>query len=335
LADFYIGQGDTASPLIDVLRDADGNPVNIQGATVALKIVPLRGGPAIVDDPADVDQNGDGSDGSKGKVSREWTAGETAEAGSYLGQWIVTFAGGDVQTFPNTGYLLIEITGDPALTGGRYLTLEELKKTLKLDGRSFADRDIEVAIAAAADALDEHYGGPWTLGPPGVVHYFTPVAKETLIELRPPLVAVTAVDLDTAGAGAFDSALVEGTDFELERDGEAPASGPWNGLRMLRTGLAWDWRYPSWRSPYPWGVDSLRITGTWGWSEVPAGVKVASSIIATRFLRRAREGPFGFVGIGPEGASMRAGAIALDPEVAFAMRGGAGKGPGAKRVVIV
>lgn len=335
MPDFYIGQGDTASPLIDVLRDADGNPVNIQGANVAAKIVPLRGGAAIVDRAASNEQVGDGSDGSRGKVELEWNAGETDDGGSFLGQWIVTYAGGDVQTFPNTGFLLIEITGDAALAAGRYLTVEELKKTLKLDGRSFADRDIEIAIAAAADALDEHYGGPWTLGPAGVAHYFTPVHEQTLIELRPPLVTVSTVQLDTAGAGTYSTTLVRGTDFELELNGEKPALGPWNGLRMLRTGLAWNWEYQPWRSPYPWGVDSLKITGSWGWAEVPAGVKIASSIIATRFLRRSREAPFGLVGLGPEGASIRAGAIALDPEVAFAMRGGAGKGPGAKRTILV
>lgn len=335
MADFFIGQGDTASPLTDVLRDGAGAPVDIAGATIAAKIVPLRGGAPIVDRAASNEQNGDGADGTRGAVELEWVAGETDDAGSFLGQWIVTYAGGDVQTFPNTGFLLIEITGDAALASGRYLTKDELKKTLKLEGRTFADRDVEVAIAAAADALDEHYGGPWTLGPAGVAHYFTPVHKQALIELRPPLIAVTAVELDTAGGGAYDTTLVEGTDFELELNGAAPASGPWNGLRLLRTGIAWTWRYPSWRNPYPWGVDSLRITGTWGWAEVPAGVKIASSIIATRFLRRSREAPFGMVGLGPEGASIRAGSIALDPEIAFAMRGGAGKGPGAKRTLVV
>lgn len=335
MTDFYIGQGDTASPLSDVLRDAAGAPVDIQGASIHLTLTPIRGGAPLVDGPAENDQNADGADGSKGRVHFEWGAGDTDDAGTFLGTWTVTYAGGEIQTFPNAGYIAVRITPDaPSDAPSNYVTLEELKQTLNLQGRTFADLDLEVALAAAATALDEHYGGPWTLGAPGEARYFTPVHKDSTIDLR-QLQDVTAVDLDTAGGGTYDTALVRGTDFELELNGAANAVGPWNTLRMLRSGLAWEWEYPRWRHPYPWGVDSLRITGTWGWVETPPGVKAATTIVATRVLRRAREGPFGIVGLGIEGTSIRASSIARDPEIAFVMRGGAGKGPGAMRTLIV
>ena len=336
MADYYIAQGDTASTMPDVLRDSAGDPVAINGATVKLTVTPLRGGAPIVNDVT-VDNLDDGSPANKGRVSFDWAdvAGSTDDAGTFLGQWTVTFAGGETLSFPNTGYLLIEIIGDPAQAPGRYLTLEELKKTLKLSGLSFVDRDAEVAIAAAADALDEHYAGPWTLTAGNETRLFTPVHKKSLITLRPQLVSVVDARLDTGGNGAYDTTLVRGTDFELELNGSSPASGPWNGLRILRSGIGWTWEYAPFRNPYPWGVDSLKINGVWGWAEVPAGVKTASSIIATRLIRRLREAPFGLVGLGPEGVSVRAGSIARDSEIVTVMRGAAGKGPGPKRTLVV
>lgn len=335
MADFYIRQGDTASAIRDVLRDEDGIPVAINSATVTLTLVPLRGGPALVDAGA-ADNLDDGTEPNRGAVRfDDWTTLLTAEPGSYLGSWTVTFLDGRIETFPNAGYIAVEITPDAPLAAGRYITVEELKKTLKLEGRQYADRDIEIAIAAAADALDEHYGGPWTLGSAHEARLFTPTHKKSAIELRPPLVELDDVKLDDAGGGTYSTTLVQGTDFELERADVVQATGPWDTLRILRSGFAWDYRYWPQSNPYPWGVDALRVTGRWGWTTVPAGVKTASTIIATRLVRRTREAPFGIVGLGPEGTTIRAGAIALDPEIAFVMRGGAGKGPGAMRTILV
>ena len=57
------------------------------------------------------------------------------------------------------------------------------------------------------------------------------------------------------------------------------------------------------------------MTGVFGWSEVPAPVKQATTIMATRLLRRAREAPFGVVGLGLDNAPVRIAKI--DPDVAF------------------
>ena len=234
-------------------------------------------------------------------------------------------------TFPNTGFLLITITADAPIAGGRYLTLEELKRTLKLEGKNHGDRDLELAIAAAAASLETEYnrGQPWTLGAPGEARYFTPATGKSVIDLR-SVVDVDAVELDGAGGGTYSTLLVDGVDYQLERDGVLAASPPWTGLRLLRSGFAYTAEYDHLRSPYPWGVDSLRVTGQFGWPVVPEGVKVASTIIATRFFRRAREAPFGIITMGLEGVAVRAGQLARDPEVAFAM-----KAPRATRRLVV
>lgn len=315
MSDYYIRKGDTAGILADVLKDDEGQPVDIAGATIELTVTPIGGGTPIVSGGASNDQVGDGADGSKGAVHYEWASPQTDEAGDFLGEWKVTI-GGEVQTYPNAGYILISITEAPPQATSRYLTREELKKTLDVQGLTFADEDIDDAIEAASRSLEAHYGGPWGLGTPGEVRYFTPWDGMTTIDVG-ALDAVTEVALDTAGGGVYNELLVDGVDYRLEPD----AGPPWNSLRMLRAGLAWTWEYDPRLTPYPWGRDALRVTGTWGYPEVPGGVRAAVKIIATRILKRIRDAPFGIVGIGLEGAAVKAGQIANDPEVAFAMSG--------------
>src|SRR3989337_2182996 len=104
-ADFYIRQGDRASTLRDVLRDAAGAAVSLQGGSAHIVIVPVGGGSPIVDATATIDQVGAGtSDGSIGKVSYSWQAGDTSVPGYYLGSWTGTFAGGAAQTLSNDRY---------------------------------------------------------------------------------------------------------------------------------------------------------------------------------------------------------------------------------------
>ncbi|MCZ7536283.1 MAG: hypothetical protein M5T61_10385 [Acidimicrobiia bacterium] len=117
-------------------------------------MIPVGGGTAKVDAAAVNEQNGDGSDGSKGDVSYAWVAGNTDTAGLFLGSWVVTFAGGAVQTYPNGGYVLIRITPAVMVLGSNYTTVEAVKKTRQLSGTTYADDDIQIAIGAASRAID-------------------------------------------------------------------------------------------------------------------------------------------------------------------------------------
>lgn len=46
-------------------------------------------------------------------VSYDWQAGDTDNAGEYVAEFEVTYSDGSIETFPNDGYISIEI--DPAL----------------------------------------------------------------------------------------------------------------------------------------------------------------------------------------------------------------------------
>lgn len=111
VSDYYMKVGDTASPIYSTLEDANGDPVDIQNAAVQFKLAPIAGGTVTVDDAAVNLQVDNGSDGSKGDVRYNWGTAPS-DAGLYLGEWQVTFGGGLVQTFPNDGYILVNVAED-------------------------------------------------------------------------------------------------------------------------------------------------------------------------------------------------------------------------------
>lgn len=108
---FYVKQGDTASVISATLTDDDDSPVNIQSANIHYSMAPIEGGiPTITLGTAINDQVGDGSDGSRGDVHYPWVPPDTDTPGLYIAEWQVTYASGDIQTFPNGYYSLVRIT---------------------------------------------------------------------------------------------------------------------------------------------------------------------------------------------------------------------------------
>lgn len=304
-ADFTIRQGDTASTLEDQLLDAAGVPVNITGATVTLTLVPLKGGPAIVNNqPATI------VDATLGKVARAWQAGETNTPGFYLGSWRVTFAGGAVQTFPNSGFFLVRVTETaPVALGSLYLTVEDMKDTLDLSQYSYADKDIARAISAASRAVDAETGRRFYLTPTppaaNVARTYTPARPGVL--LIDDLAALTSVEASDR-AGVWTAWTLD-TDFILEPLNATADGRPFDTVRALeRSSFVND------SVGFPYWPSSVRITGRWGWPSLPDEIVQATQIIATQLLRRVREAPFGVVGIGLEGEAVRLSKA--DPQLA-------------------
>ena len=100
--DFEVGQGDTVPTITDVL------PADLRGTTVVLRLRPADFKSGAVDLPATF------GEAQYGQVKHAWLASETARAGLFLGQWVVTTPGVDdapssVQTFPAGDYVRILI----------------------------------------------------------------------------------------------------------------------------------------------------------------------------------------------------------------------------------
>jgi hypothetical protein len=85
--------GDTAPPLRATLANADG-PQDLTGATVVARLKRSTDG-EVVQVTMDIDD-----DPTSGVVTHDWDPAETDEVLKYTVEFVVTFSGGGVETFP-------------------------------------------------------------------------------------------------------------------------------------------------------------------------------------------------------------------------------------------
>jgi hypothetical protein len=215
-SDFFIAQGDTASPLTDTLLDSNGNPVDLQGATVELQLFPLEGSTSSVVSGDDANaQTGDGSDGSLGDVSYQWQIGETDDAGVFLGYWVVTFGGGDIQTFPNDGPFSVQITPDGVPTVTAFASSEDLADRLGVEFTAAEHRRAKRLLALATKLIQSETGQTVFLVEDDVFTTRGTVSNRIALPQRP----VVAIDSVTVDGTALDAAGYYVSGSELVRQG--------------------------------------------------------------------------------------------------------------------
>jgi hypothetical protein len=108
-ADFVIRQDDTAPRLFADLTDGNGNPVTVTGSTVRLHLHPLTSELGVdLDLAAFVDPD------VANRVYYDWSADDTQYAGYYGGEWQVTYANTQIETFPNQGWFLVNVVAQLA-----------------------------------------------------------------------------------------------------------------------------------------------------------------------------------------------------------------------------
>lgn len=104
---FRIKTNDTAPKLGVTIKDVDGNAVDISGYNAVRFHMKAYGASALkIDAPATV------SDEDNGAIEYAWAIGDTDTAGTYYGEFEVTYADLSVETFPNKGYFTIIIQED-------------------------------------------------------------------------------------------------------------------------------------------------------------------------------------------------------------------------------
>lgn len=101
---FYIKRNDTASSFQVTLLDANGDAVDLTGATV--KFIMSKGTTVKVSHSAII------VNATSGQVRYDWETGDTDEGGFYRAEWEVTDSQNRIQTFPNPGYDEVVITQD-------------------------------------------------------------------------------------------------------------------------------------------------------------------------------------------------------------------------------
>lgn len=181
-----------------------------------------------------------------------------------------------------------------------YATVGDVKAAAMLEGESFADPDIQRALTAASRGLDNLCSRRFYPDADATqVRYYTPYDQTTLS--IDDLIELTSIDVGD-GDGQFATEWTENTNFVLEPLNAEADGRPWD--RVTVTNGGW----------LPCAARSVRITGKFGWSEVPAGVKEATIILAVKIVKRVREAPFGVVSVGLDSAMRIARS---DPDVMF------------------
>lgn len=165
---------------------------------------------------------------------------------------------------------------------GRYVTLASVRAAL---GEQNQDRDdlISDAIDEAEAMIDNECGRTFDLAAAAVARVFAPVGRRVEIDdgellLVDDIGSASGLVVET-GRGTTWSAT---TDYEL---------WPTTALATGRAATALLRPFGTW----PIAADRVRVTARWGWPAVPAPIRGAARLQATRLYRR-KDSPEGVVG---------------------------------------
>lgn len=207
-------------------------------------------------------------------------------------------------------------------TGNLYITRAELKDTLELTDQTYADDDIDIACSAATQVINGYKNTRYhpttetrTYTAPACPWPFYGTSRAWQIPID-DLNTLTLLKVDMDGDGVYETTWVAGTDFFLGPENAAVDGNPYNTVTLsYRSGRLW----PAWQH-------GIQIVGSFGWAETPDRVRQAAKILAGRYLKRARETPYGLLTIvGDAAIAARLGKI--DPDVAATLDNEYGRVP--------
>lgn len=181
-----------------------------------------------------------------------------------------------------------------------YATLVQLKASLVITD-STDDTRLEAAITAASRMIDDYtsrFFYPDGTSTTPVILYFTPQSPDFVYV--DDFTSLTEVATDTASDKTYATVWAT-TDYVIEPVNNPRQAKPYNQI------IAFD-RYQFLTDQ----IQSVRVTGIWGWSAVPSVVSQACLIQSSRLFSRAAS-PFGIAG-SPDLGTVRLSAR-LDPDV--------------------
>jgi hypothetical protein len=186
-----------------------------------------------------------------------------------------------------------------AISNG-YATLAEVKAALRITD-SIDDSLLEMAIESASRLMDGHCARSF-YNAGTAARYF--VADTDYLTYIDDAINITQVATDTSADGTYDI-VWQADDYQLE-----PLNGRVDGLPMPYNAIraVGDYTYPIWG-----GEGLVKVTGTWGFSAIPTGIKQATIIQSSRLFKRL-DSPLGVLS-SPDLGFIRVGSR-LDPDVA-------------------
>lgn len=108
-ATFFIKQNDTAPSIEAALTDSNGRRRSMTEASAVRFHMKDENGNILI-------QDGVGSviNPAKGIIAYEWQAGDTANTGTHSAEFEVEYNNGQIETFPNTGYIKVIVKDELA-----------------------------------------------------------------------------------------------------------------------------------------------------------------------------------------------------------------------------
>lgn len=92
--------------MLATLKDGNDEVIELSGSTVRFHMRQIGETTVAVDESATI------YDVDAGQVSYVFSASDTATSGSFQAEFEVTNTDGTIETFPNKGYIRVEITDD-------------------------------------------------------------------------------------------------------------------------------------------------------------------------------------------------------------------------------
>lgn len=178
-----------------------------------------------------------------------------------------------------------------------YLTNNEAVSYLGVSGVNSGI--VDEVVAAVSRLIDNYCGDHFWQTSAGTARIFTPDNTGCRVTFGRfnPLLTLTSIEHDTADDGTYSTTLTSSQyrTFPVNPSA-APEAQPLRGFDTVNLTLSY----------------RVRVTGTWGWSAVPAQVKMACRLQTARVFKR-QDTPLGVAGFGELGA-MRV-PTKLDPDV--------------------
>lgn len=192
-----------------------------------------------------------------------------------------------------------------------YATLEEFKRYLRIPtdsegGDDIDDAELAVAITAASRTIDRFANRTFTpVGEEDVVTARIYTARYNRDRLQYEVVVDDFMDdtglvvkYDPIGDGTYSETV---TDTHLYPTRAATYGQPWTRIQFTNG------------ASVPLNDNRIEVTALWGWTAVPASIKEATLIQASRYWKR-RDAPFGVVG-GPDQMNWARLMARIDPDV--------------------
>lgn len=177
-----------------------------------------------------------------------------------------------------------------------YVSTAEFKSAYNITGTA-NDADVTQALDAASRMVEEYKrltSGRTTRYYASVeTRYYSPNCELAELDID-DVISIDSVVVDRVGNLSYSETWTAGTQYVLE-----PRNNPLEG-KPYRTIV----RLPLAGRYFPDSPQSMKVTGTFGWSTAPALVKQATQILASRYYNR-RNSPFSVLSVGLDAAAVR------------------------------